>query len=301
MLNIIIVGRGAIGSLLATKLCSEHRVSFVTSSPTADVSFTLTSKTGLSGLYRFDFASDKTLLAADVIISCVKSYQVDTALKPLIEKLKVNNKKPPILLCHNGMGSAEKLLANTQTKSPLFALLTTHGCLKRTANHFVHTGLGQFDIGPITERIDDILIHNLKKSLCDIYQDFNWQQNIIEKQWLKLAVNCVINPVTALFNVNNGALAQAQYQPMINCVLEEIVSVANRLGISFTLEHLKTVVNNVITATAANYSSMHQDIMHKRKTEIEYINGYIVNKGKELGVETPENKKLLERVLTLSN
>ncbi len=50
---------------------------------------------------------------------------------------------------------------------------------------------------------------------------------------------------------------------------------------------------NVVQATAENYSSMAQDVKFKRRTEIEFINGYLVRHGERLDIITTENKKLV--------
>ena len=64
-------------------------------------------------------------------------------------------------------------------------------------------------------------------------------------------------------------------------------------------EELINNVLNVINATANNYSSMHQDIAFMRKTEIEYINGYVLKMATKLKIKTPTNHFLVEQIRRL--
>ena len=73
-----------------------------------------------------------------------------------------------------------------------------------------------------------------------------------------------------------------------------------REHISLT-EPLGHRVKQVIEKTADNYSSMHQDIQHQRKTEITHINGFICQWAKQLDIEVPENARVLAQVDALEN
>ena len=71
------------------------------------------------------------------------------------------------------------------------------------------------------------------------------------------------------------------------------------LGYSIEAIELLENVQQVITATANNYSSMHQDIRFKRQTEIAFINGYISTKAEELNIKVPHNQRLVEQIRQL--
>ena len=62
---------------------------------------------------------------------------------------------------------------------------------------------------------------------------------------------------------------------------------------------LRNFVNQVIDDTRLNKSSMYQDILSKRQTEIDHLNGYIVRKGREVGVECPTNEDIYHRIKEL--
>ena len=117
--------------------------------------------------------------------------------------------------------------------------------------------------------------------------------------WKKLAINAVINPLTAIHDLKNGELADTKYSTSISNICDEIAKVMSALGYLVDSAELVENVQQVITATANNYSSMHQDIKFKRQTEIAFINGYVTSKATELNIEVPHNLRLVEQVRRL--
>jgi 2-dehydropantoate 2-reductase len=114
--------------------------------------------------------------------------------------------------------------------------------------------------------------------------------------WKKLAINAVINPLTAIHNIKNGVLADRKYTVSTSNICNEIAKVMGALGYTVTNAELIENVNQVIADTANNYSSMHQDLKFKRQTEIAFINGYVTSKAAELNIEVPYNHRLVEQI-----
>lgn len=123
--------------------------------------------------------------------------------------------------------------------------------------------------------------------------------NILHALWSKLAVNAVINPLTALNNVPNLAICDESYSELIHNICQEFVAVARACGEHFDLSEVKDKVVQIAKATGSNFSSMHQDVQFKRETEIDAINGYIVSMAKKKGISVPTNTLLVERVKAL--
>jgi 2-dehydropantoate 2-reductase len=120
--------------------------------------------------------------------------------------------------------------------------------------------------------------------------------DIIERVWAKLFINVGINALTAIFNCQNGALldlppARAQLAEAVR----EAVAVAKAMGIPIREEPLGTTLE-VCRATAENISSMLQDVRRQRPTEIDAINGAVVDLGKKLGISTRTNEQLVLKV-----
>jgi 2-dehydropantoate 2-reductase len=109
----------------------------------------------------------------------------------------------------------------------------------------------------------------------------------------------VINPLTAIHNLKNGELTNIQYNVDISNICFEISKVMRALDYPIDSTELVKNVQQVIAATANNYSSMHQDIKFKRRTEIEFINGYVTSKATDLNIKVPHNQRLLEQIRQL--
>ncbi|MGB1264048.1 MAG: ketopantoate reductase family protein, partial [Cognaticolwellia sp.] len=160
-------------------------------------------------------------------------------------------------------------------------------------------GLGHSDLGLINGNAKLTEQHAVEQVLNKALPTVTLTQNIKEKQWLKLAINCVINPITAVHNIDNGQLLEEKYQPLIVSLINEIIAVAKQQGLALELDDINAQVLMVATKTASNCSSMRSDVLHQRQTEIGAINGYITNIANRAGIAVPENDKLIKQVKAL--
>jgi len=178
-------------------------------------------------------------------------------------------------------------------------MLLTHGCLRTSLLKITHTGAGHASIGLLAGKQNYLkqqaLLAVLNKALPQVY----YESNIVKKQWEKLAINCVINPITALHNIDNGAVANVEFEQQVTALAGEIIVIANTQGVVFKKEELLESIYKVTTLTAKNSSSMRCDILAKRKTEVDYINGYIHRLGEEYALATPENTQLWQAIKAL--
>lgn len=114
--------------------------------------------------------------------------------------------------------------------------------------------------------------------------------------WRKAAVNAAINPVTALRQVPNGALGSGPARREAEQLLAEAVEVARASGTDLRLDVAGTDLDRVIRATAANRSSMLQDVDRGRPTEVDAISGEILRRGQALGLRLPATAAAIERL-----
>lgn len=185
----------------------------------------------------------------------------------------------------------------------------------------VHAGFGTISIG----RVAPTQLGEIRKnddSLWDVAHPQELIEQIIKSPALaateisttelaqarieKLVVNAMINPLSVIFNRKNGqlfnhsAIARLMQVLLFEASLvvrslPELARVPN-LDSRFSAHRLEIVVRNVAERTAMNMSSMLQDVMAGRETEIDYINGYIVHKGEELGIQCPHNRRIVQMV-----
>ncbi|EGR2496132.1 2-dehydropantoate 2-reductase [Vibrio cholerae] len=289
-MNIVVLGPGAVGSLWALHL---HRAGHQVALWSRQSQPTLELQLDDSEPVLFSNQSLEILANADLLLITVKVWQVEAALLPLLPHL---NRDTILLFMHNGMGAVEAISESLACFPVLFAT-TTHGALKTTLNQVRHTGFGQTQVGPFNalgarcDFIADVLQHALAP--------VTWSPDIQHALWRKLAVNCAINPLTAIHQCANGALAAPEFTPIITAILDEVTAVMQAEAISGEAEALRDGVYQVIQATAANLSSMHQDVFHRRPTEIDFITGYVVRKGEQHGIATPVNSALYQQIKTL--
>lgn len=233
------------------------------------------------------------------LLVMVKAWQVEEVLHE-VTCLPM----PPraIILSHNGLGAAEKLVAQ-RPDLPIYDLITTHGAWRRTPTHVVHAGvgtslIGRRNAGPATcQRPPDWF-----NPLADACPPLNWEPEILLRRWHKLAINCAINPLASLADQPNAVLQEPEYADQISTICAEVSAVANAVFAEnlFTTEKLERAVYEVIEATAANSCSMLQDLRHGRPTEILYLNGYISQLALNLGIPAPVNAALTEAILARS-
>ena len=131
--------------------------------------------------------------------------------------------------------------------------------------------------------------------------DVYWSHDIVEKCWLKLAINAAINPITAIQQIKNGQLQDEQYISIIDKILVEVTAIAEAEKIALTLPFLQKTVSEVIHATSKNFSSMNRDVFYKRPTEIDYINGYLINKAKSHRINVPTLEGLYHKIKALAH
>ena len=108
----------------------------------------------------------------------------------------------------------------------------------------------------------------------------------------KLAVNAGINATTALARLENGAVLGGDAGALAGAAARETAAVARAEGIDLPDRAAERALESVAADTAANTSSMHQDVLAERRTEVDAINGYVADRADELGVDAPVNRTL---------
>ncbi len=290
-MNIIILGPGAIGSLWATSFAiAGHHVSLWTRYTNASQQkLSLNNNASIS----FDTNNIEALNNGDLVLVTVKAWQVEAALAPLLPHL---NSDTILLFMHNGMGAVEALKSDISS-FPIVIGTTTQGAYKPHPNQVFHTGVGQTQLGSFNAKgsqctfLEEVLNHSLP--------EVTWVPNIQQALWGKLAVNCAINPLTAIHQCLNGALKQPEFSGILDRITQEVVSVMCSEGLPTCFDVQRNIINTVIDATAKNHSSMQQDVFHQRKTEIEFITGYVVNMAERHAIPVPENRALLDEILNI--
>ncbi|RKQ40884.1 2-dehydropantoate 2-reductase [Enterobacter sp. R1(2018)] len=290
-MKITVLGCGALGQLWLASLYKQgHEVQGWLRVPQPFCPVNLVDVDGSIFNERL-MANDPDFLAdSDLLLVTLKAWQVSGAVKTLAASLPAAS---PILLLHNGMGTLEELRTIRQ---PILLGVTTHAA-KRDGNVIIHVANGTTHIGPGNAAGGDF--SRLADTLHQALPDVAWHNFILPAVWKKLAVNCVINPLTALYNCPNGELKNHHDEVMSIC--NEVAQVMERDGHHTSPESLLYYIEQVIDSTAANISSMLQDVRVQRHTEIDYITGYLLQRARAHGLALPVNSRLYELIKRKEN
>lgn len=207
----------------------------------------------------------------ECLLVVTKAYQVF----PALSSLSTLPSHTPIILLHNGLGVAEQVAA-LFPDNPLLAGICSHGAMKEADWKVRHTGKGETWLGALNEAGKQWahLVTPLAKALGHA----QWSDHIELQQRRKLAINAVVNPLTAYHNIANGELLTPRFDEVLAQLSEEVHQVMAQLDgpDGESLPAFRRRLHQVLELTATNYSSMQQDIAHGRPTENDYISGYVV-------------------------
>jgi 2-dehydropantoate 2-reductase len=226
------------------------------------------------------------------ILVCTKAQQTRAALEALGAAV---DPTALIVLLQNGMGVREQLQALLPRATILHAL-STEGAYRTERFHVVHAGQGETVIGGAG--LQAVAAATAAALHCELR--IGAVDDIERRLWLKLAVNSVINPLTALHDCSNGAVLELpDIDILLPALCSEACAVANAEGQALHPAEMVDAVREVCRATSANRSSMLQDIAARRATEIDFINGHIVRTAQRHGIPCPQQSALLDRLKAL--
>lgn len=285
-MEIVVFGAGSLGSLLGGLLASEHRVTLVGRDPHVS---TIRSE-GLSITGRFDrtvapeATTDGAGLAADLVVVTVKSFDTEDAARTL-----ATGEFDVALSVQNGIGNEETL--SKHLDCPVLAGTATYGARLDSPGHVDCTGHGELTLGP-----RDGGVSSVAKDVAEAFTAADIEANAVpdmsRKLWEKLAVNAGINPVTALSRVRNGVLGEGSASEISRTAAVETAHVARAEGADLADQTVRSRIDAVIDATARNQSSMYQDVLAGRRTEIEAINGAVLERAEVHRIDVPVNRTL---------
>lgn len=296
----VVIGGGSVGLLYAARLVlSGQSVTVVTRSSLqaeqlAQQGITLQQLDGKKVLIPVEaMPIEQGLPAADLYLVTVKQTDLPDLLPPL-RKTSANAR---MLALQNGMGHQE-LLAEALPEERCFYGINSEGARRMTATEVAHTGSGSLRVGPWKKRGGhDPVIAAFVDAANAAGMSVTYEEAIEPFAWRKLLANSLINPLTAIFDIPNGALLENEHTVrLMRELFEEASVVAESCGQKMEESDWQEI-GIICRNTSRNFSSMLQDMKRQRRTEVEAINGYIVKKGKAAGIPTPLHESLLRVIL----
>ena len=284
-MEILVFGAGSLGSLLGGLLARSHEVTLVGRNP----HMRAIEEDGLrlSGHVEatvYPTARLEPPESADLAVVCVKSFDTGAAAEAL-----AGCEIDACLSVQNGMGN-EAVLAD-RLGAAILAGTCTYGAVRPAPGAVRCTGVGEVVLGApsggASEVADRVGSAFEAASVVTTVAD-----DMPRRLWEKLAVNAGINATTALARIENGGVLGGDAGWVATAAARETADVARHEGVDLSGPTAERAIERVADATAENTSSMLQDVSDGRRTEIDAINGYVVERADDHAVDAPVNRIL---------
>ncbi len=229
------------------------------------------------------------------LLVCTKTYATVAAIKTW---RKLLHPQANIVLLQNGMGTAQSLQAELP-QANIYCATTTDGAWRQGPWQVVQAGQGGTQIGAFSPHLNLRTAPNIIANLINQSQQqagslkVQWHEDIVTPMWHKLAINSVINALTAIYKVTNGALIEhPQGRPRLEQLCQETENVMSRCHITPIPHGLLQQALRVLKQTADNKSSMLQDCLAGQPSELDAINGFIIQQGAILHLPCAAHKQV---------
>ena len=296
-MNITILGAGAMGSAIGALLHnSGHKVTLI------DVWKETVEKINRDGLRVDDKAGNSVVTRVpavtnaseagptDLLIVFVKCYHTEAAVKGA---LPIIGPRTIVLSLQNGWGNGPRI-ADIVGKERVVLGVCYHSATVLGPGHVLHGGKGMTFIGELDGQMTDRLA-----KVCDAFSKAGIEvtptTTVLKEIWAKLALNVATLPTSALTRITAERLLDTpEMQSLMRELLKEVVAVAQAQSIAMDFEERWNAITGLLRKLAPNAKgSMLQDVEKGRRTEIDVINGAIVEAGQRLSIPTPHNNAMV--------
>jgi 2-dehydropantoate 2-reductase len=271
-MDVVVVGAGSLGSLVGGALARRHEVTLVGRDP--HVETVRSEGLRVEGPESFVVHPRATTadenLTADLAVVTTKSFDTPAAAAAL-----ATGDVGAVLSLSNGMGNEETLARRLE--APVVGGTTALGATLAAPGRVAWLGRGETVLGPWTPGAA-----RPARRAAEAFRDAGLPTDVTDsietRLWEKLAANAAINPLTALAGVRNGAVLDGSLGGTAAAAAGEAAAAARASGVSLSATTAVEAMARVARATADNRSSMAQDLAAGRRTEVEAINGHVVDR-----------------------
>lgn len=300
MKDIMIVGAGSVGGFFGAHLAKTHEgVSFLLRPKTLSAvkahGLTIRSAAGSFTVHPRAASDARELPGPDLVVLAVKAYDLDEVMDQLEPVL---TERTVLLTLQNGIDTEDRILARVKRDCVVGGVAFIYS--KIAAPGVIdHYKKGAVAIGELMGHESDRLLR-IRDRFVEAGIPCQLSKDIRRAKWEKMCWNCVFNPITVLIN---DRVAKAVDHPdmlqVIRQVVGEIAAVSAALKVPLPSDMAEKVVKWTQEIRDI-HTSMYDDWKAGRPTEIEYLNGFIVRQGRELGIPTPVNEALTALVAVLT-
>jgi 2-dehydropantoate 2-reductase len=292
--RVTILGAGAMGTLFAYYLAAENEVMLI------DVRGDVVDTINRHGVGIDDHKSRSVIATCDpskafstnYLFVFVKAPFTLGAVRPFAGQL---NPATPIVSLQNGLGNEEAIKTALGANVPLVIGITNEGATAVGHGRSRRLSVGTTVVGSAGASPETV------RSIASLLQraglECSTAYDIRPHLWGKLIANAAINPVAALLDSRNSAIASdPNAAELARALALEGAAVAKALRINLPFNDPWEYVREVIASSVDGRNSMTVDLAARLKTEIDHINGAIVGAGRRAGVPTPYNDAMLRLV-----
>lgn len=236
---------------------------------------------------------------ADLMIFFTKSMQTENMIKSCLHLI---TKKTDVLTLQNGIGNIE-VLAHYLPEKQLFAGTTTYAANLAGPGSVEAFGSGTIEMMHVKDERNEHA-----KKIVSILNEAGLRTelsvDVYKSIWEKAAFNAVLNPLCTLTSSPVGTIGTYEsIADVVSGILKEVELVAHAENVSLDRQKVMGIIDSVFdpAMSAHHYSSMYHDIQKGRSTEIDFLNGAIIQKAQKHKIAVPYNTliyhliKMLER------
>jgi 2-dehydropantoate 2-reductase len=296
--SIAVVGAGAIGSFYGAVLAQAgHRVTLIGRAAHVKAIEHDGLRLDMAGSVQTIRVAATTSLEAvrdaDLLLFCVKSTDTEAtaaALAPLVTDSAV------VLSLQNGVDNAAVIARHVKALVvPAVVYVATALPEPGTVKHL---GRGELVVGAadapsacdpaVTARLNALVALFASAGIA-----MSMSTDVMAELWSKLLLNCAYNAISALTQAPYSQLAALpEVRELQQAIVREVIAVAGADGVTLSLDAALQAADRIAATMPGQMSSTAQDMARRRPSEIDHLNGFVVQRGRALGVATPVNQTL---------
>lgn len=305
-MKIVIVGSGAIGRLFGAFLAKGGHEIILVDVDQRVVDGINRSGIGLMELGEFNpdtvkglpvqaVSDPSTISDCDLVLLAVKSHATLVAARSVLHLI---GETSPIITLQTGLGNVE-VLEKLLPSQHIIVAFTFMSATALGNSRVRHGGAGKTYMGKLNGDFSPGLVE-----ICKIFNDCGLMSQmahrIIGRLWCKVIVYSAINPVSSILRISNGnLLAKMESVILMKKLLDEGKRVADASAIDLVYPDLYELLFDACKQSSNNLSSMLQDLLNDRPTEIGAQNGAICDYAEGKGVSTPTQHTMVQLIKLL--
>ena len=303
--HVIVVGSGPVGTIIGGHLARGGiNISCVDSGERLQIiqqfGYIVNGKTQLQQPVNYLFESVDRLkdIDCDAILICTKTVALNSILSSLKTHLQ-KKKRPLIMSCQNGLGT-EQLIKNVLPDFPVARMIINFGgCLSPNKKEVTHTWFNSPNFIAGLDHSGEKILQHICKALNEsgLFTTLVPKEEILKQAYFKTILNASLSPLcTNLELTMQECLTNLAARKMVEQLIDEALQLANILDLNYGANAKKVCMEYLIKG-GGHYPSMYEDIKNKRLTEIDFLNGKLLELSKAHDFAMPAHQCLTSLIV----